>query len=149
MLRWLADVNLFQAHRYLLYAVCVLIFTKRLFGFYGNFSSVWACSLHEYLQVLKWQPRPVKAFRACGIKTRSALLKVRASIFAKYSHILLMGYNGRVLVASNRSLCFPSHSLFINGSKFLNIFSNLQQHDIQIERELKAYFAIKYFVTLT
>lgn len=93
-----------------------------MFGFYGNFNSVWACSLHEYLQVLQWQPRPLKAFRACGIKTRSALLKVWASNFAKYSHILLIGYNGRILTGLFAFHAIPFLSLTLIFQAF-SVFS--------------------------
>lgn len=105
------------------------LISEVMFGFYDNFSSVWACSFHECPQVLQWQPRSFKAFRARGIKTQSALLKVPASNLAKYTHTSLIGYNGRILGAFNRptsgvrSLCFPGHSLFITTSNFPSIFS--------------------------
>lgn len=128
-------VNLCQPHCWvsMLFVFFYLIW-EVMFGFYDNFSSVWACSFHECPQVLQWQPRSLKAFRARGIKTQSALLKVPASNLAKYSHTSLIGYNGRILGAFNRptsgvrSLCFPGHSLFITTSNFPSIFGIRQRN---------------------
>ncbi len=91
---------------YLCY-LCGYLTWGAMFEFYDNFGSVWARSIHECLQVLQWQPRPLKAFRACVIKTRSALLKGPASNHAKHCLGLLIGLNGRVLGAFNRPLTWP------------------------------------------